>query len=98
MDKEAIKAKIEVDDKWLFRGILAIYEKQTMDEKNSKVTCHENGVGFNGTDAEILSSFAEGIKKYGSLTQKQIPIARKKMIKYAGQLARIAKEKAAKAA
>jgi hypothetical protein len=50
-------------------------------------------MGFNGVDAEILTSFAVQIKRFNRLSPKQIEIARKKMGKYARQLQRIVAEK-----
>ena len=37
-----------------------------------------------------MSSFSEFVNKTGFLTYKQMKIARKKMLKYAGQLTKIA--------
>ena len=102
-DAAAIREKLQTNDKWLVRGILAIYARQTADEKQSEQTSHHNGVGFNGTDANILSSFAKQIlaweatpeaeRRYPTpLSPKQIALARRKMLKYAGQLAKIAEE------
>ena len=89
-----VKEKIRTDNRWLFRAIIVIYSKQTADEQATDCTRHENGVGFSGCDAEILSSFARhilrwnnGERKYPSpLSAKQIALARKKMPKYAGQI------------
>lgn len=91
--KDQIKGLLETNDKAVCRGVLAIFEYQTSYEKEANMTNEDNGVGFNGADADILSSFAKGIKRYGNLTEKQMVIARKKMMKYAGQLAKIANEK-----
>lgn len=88
--KEEIRFKLETNNIWLFRGLLAIYMKQTQDEKIDAITKHENGVGFGGADANILSSFARQYSSNGFLTAKQIDLCRKKMLKYAGQLAKIA--------
>ena len=85
-----IVEQMEKSVKWLYKAIVAIYNGQTQDEKVTQATSHDNGIGFNGCDAFILSSFAEQINVRGFLTPKQIEIARKKMKKYAGQLARIA--------
>ena len=92
--KEFIKDKIANDDKWLVRGLLAIYAGQTEDEKVSEATLEDNGIGFNGVDAEILTRFAEWYEEKGWLSGKQLALTRKKMLKYAGQLAKIANEKA----
>jgi hypothetical protein len=88
--KEFIKTKLENDDAWLCRGIVAIFNKQTHDEQASETTSHNNGVGFNGSDAEFLSSLAKQFIKKGELSPKQIEFARKKMLKYSGQLTNIA--------
>ncbi len=93
MTKEMIKEKLLSDNRWLVRGILAIYHKQTYEEQTADATLKDNGVGFNGVDAFILSSFAKQLKQGRTLSMKQLLIARRKMPKYAGQLLQIAKEK-----
>lgn len=92
--KEAIRTRLESNDTWLVRGLLAIFARQTAEEQSAGFTKEDNGIGFNGADAEILTSFANQIKTRGFLTPKQIEIARKKMLKYAGQLVRIATDTA----
>lgn len=101
-----IKSNIEQDDRWLFRAVIAIFNRQTNDEKNSESTKHNNSVGFNGVDANIMSSFAKqiliwnrhvkaGTNRYDKpLSDKQLRIARRTMMKYSGQLARISKANA----
>lgn len=90
---EQIKAMIIENDKAVLRGVLAIYDRQTADEQSADTTSHNNGIGFNGVDAPIMSSFAKFILKYNRLSEKQMAIARKKMVKYCGQLTRIANER-----
>jgi methionine synthase I (cobalamin-dependent) len=92
-----VRNKIRTNTQWLFRAIEVIYSHQTEDEKMSDSTRHDNGIGFNGVDAEILSSFARQIaswkidnKGYNCpLSPKQLSIAFKKMPKYAGQIIRV---------
>lgn len=91
--KEEIRNKIETDDRWLIRGLLAIYNLQTADEQNSEVTAHLNGVGFNGMDARFASNIATWYNDKGFLTPKQIKGVRRVMLKYAGQLTKIANGK-----
>lgn len=90
--KDFIKSKLLTDDRWLIRGILAIYDRQTHDEQGRQETLENNGVGFNGADAPFLSSIAEQVrfKHRHFLTPKQNVICRKMMVKYAGQLTEIA--------
>lgn len=88
--KELVREFLNVSDAWVVKGVSTIYRFQTEAEKASETTTDDNGVGFNGLDAELLSSFAKGIEQYGSLTDGQMVWARKKMLKYSGQLAKIA--------
>jgi len=90
--KEEIREKLVESDRWVEKGVLAIFKFQTESEKDSEQTIDKNNVGFNGVDAEIMSSFAKWLLKGRRLTIKQMKIARKKILKYSGQLARIAKE------
>lgn len=81
--------------RWLLRGLVTIYQYQTEAEKLASVTNEDNGVGFNGSDAFILSEFAKKQQAFPNyrFSEKQIGIIRKAMPKYAGQLARIANDK-----
>jgi hypothetical protein len=56
-----IQNKLQTSDKWLINGLLAIYAGQTSEEKDADQTVEQNGIGFNGVDAEILSSFAKQV-------------------------------------
>lgn len=91
--KEEIKELLAKNDEMVKRSVLKLYERQTELEQSSEETKEDNGVGFNGADAPILSSFAKFIIKTGFLTSKQTAIARKKLTKYANQLAKIANGK-----
>ena len=59
--KAEIRANLEASDKWLCHGLIAIFNKQTEDEKQDGRTSHDNGIGFNGVDAEILSNALAGL-------------------------------------
>lgn len=88
--KAEIRNRLETDDKWLIRGLVAIYNRQTDQEQNNGMTKEENGVGFNGVDSVILSDMAKQHMTRGFLSRRQIEIVRGKMLKYAGQLTKIA--------
>lgn len=87
---EEIKNLVQTNDKVLYGALKKLYACQTADEQASGETNHNNGAGFNGVDAPILSSFAEFLNKTGFLTPKQKVIARKKLIKYNNQLTKLA--------
>ena len=88
--KDEIKGLIVNRDDAVIKGMLRIYDLQTESEKVFGDTHEHNGVGFSGVDGEIMSSFSEFVNKAGFLTYKQMKIARKKMLKYASQLTKIA--------
>ncbi len=90
---EKIRNKLATDDLWVCRGIVAIYNCQTIDEKSTQSTSIDNGMGFNGLDAQFGSSLAVQYLERGSLSTKQIACARKMIQKYAIQLLRIAQAK-----
>lgn len=85
-----IKVMLKTNPKAVERGILAIYKYQTREEQNTESTREHNGVGFNAFDAEIMSGFAKWLEFGKKLSKKQFEIAQKKIVKYAGQLTRIA--------
>lgn len=88
--KEEVKELIATKDEMVRRGLLVIFALQTADEKNSEHTTHTNGVGFTGFDGELMSSFAHQLKEKGYLSPKQLEMTRKKLVKYASQLAKVA--------
>ena len=91
---EFIKERLSNSQVWVNKALLKIYEFQTVAEQEFGVTIENNKVGFNGSDSEILSSFAEQLKKRGFLTPKQEFLAKKKMKKYWRQILEISdKEK-----
>lgn len=83
---EFLRRKIGSDDRWALRAMNRVYDSQTDDEKEAQSTSHINGIGFNGLDANIMSSMRESYEKYGRLTPKQMAVVKKIMIKYAKQI------------
>lgn len=88
--EDEIKNLVQNNDKVLYRALRKLYACQTADEQDAGETKEHNGMGFNGVDAPILSSFCEFLDKTGFLTPKQKVIARKKLVKYNKQLTKLA--------
>ena len=84
--QNAIRAQITSRPEAAARAMMKIFANQTEDEKRVEATNHHNNVGFNGTDAKILTSFAKQFAKKGKLSDKQYSLLMKKIGKYAGQL------------
>ena len=97
-----IREQLETNDRWLIRGLVAVYNHQTASEQQAGDTAIHNGVGFTGTDGGFLSSIAERVIKAGAhkaaidatqpfdisyyLTVNQVRETRRRMVKYATQL------------
>jgi hypothetical protein len=62
---------------------------QTQDEQRGRTTREINRLGFSKFDADILSDISERYYKFNYLTDKQIMLIRKKILKYRKQLARL---------
>jgi hypothetical protein len=92
--KESIAALLATNDLAVMRGVVAIYDRQTRDEQAVGDTRHFNGIGFNGSDAKKGSYYARWLLSGRKLDGRHLANARKIMMKYSGQLARIANEKA----
>ena len=87
---EEMKSLIATNDRVLYRCLIALYNCQTADEQECGETFEHNGAGFNGVDAEILTSFAQFLIRARFLTEKQKILARKRLPKYAKQLVKMA--------
>jgi len=85
--KDFIKNQLATNPTWAVKALVKIYERQTIDEQSSQSTKENNGIGFNGLDANILSSFAEQVNKGRNLSVKQMTIVYKKMPRYWKQVA-----------
>ncbi len=53
-----IKEKLKSDDRWILRGLMAIYKKQTVEEKMLLESTENNGLGFDKFDAEELTKMS----------------------------------------
>lgn len=84
-----IKSVILINDNQLIKALIKLYSFQTTSEQNSQDTIYFNNVGFNGADGKFLSNVAEFYNRNRYLSPKQIKCVRKRLLKYAGQLARI---------
>jgi hypothetical protein len=91
-EKDAIRQRLLESRHWVERAIVAIYNRQTADEKGTEQTRWQNGVGFNGPDAHYMSYLARWILSGRHLSGKHLERGRKRVLKYAGQLAEIAND------
>jgi hypothetical protein len=94
-----IRRQMEKYDLWLEKAIYRIWLFQEYNEQSHRGTILANKRGFNKPDSYSLSGYGEYIhykskrgteqRLFGHILEiKDLKIARKKMLKYAGQLAR----------
>lgn len=78
-------------------AILALYARQTTDERETATTQHLNGKGFNAADASRFSFLASKLQEGMHFRHATLRTAAERLTKYAGQLASIgmAKQNAA---
>lgn len=84
--KEKVKDLLLRNDKAVKRGLVLLYGFQTFEEQHSDTANTNNGQGFSKYDAEILSSMARQVQNGWQLSEAQINVARKRIVKYAGQI------------
>ena len=86
--RDYVASKLHTDKTWACKGLLFIYSKQTHDEQNMGETKHDNGIGFSGAHAEIMSSFARQLidRPLSILSEKQMAVVFKIMPKYWKQI------------
>lgn len=84
--KSYLKHKLSTNEVWAKRALLCLYRRQTPDEREAASTKYDNNVGFNGVDAEFLTSLSKQIEEKGFLTGKQLSALFKAIPKYWEQI------------
>jgi len=92
-NKENITTLLQTNDTMVTKSLLELFKKQTTDEQRTESTNHTNHQGFTSSDAKRMTSMAKWALKTGFLTPKQTAVVRRCIMKYAGQLAKIANER-----
>lgn len=96
-DRDEVLALLERSNEATGRALYGLFERQTADERATNSTKVHNGRGFNGRDAEFLSSIAKKLPDYEyKLTERQLPHVRRKLRKYTRQLLEIIEAKGGK--
>ena len=92
-DRKSIQDLLARSDYAVKRAVLAIYARQTENERREGLTQQKNGVGFSAWDAEYFTLVAEAIELGREFKHEDAERARRRGIKrYWRQLAEIANE------
>lgn len=89
--KSIVRQMLLTNNEWLVRGLVALLARQVEDEITAETTKYRNARGFNSSDAAILTSLGRQWQTRQWLSDRQMTLVRRKMLKYSGQLARIAR-------
>lgn len=82
-----VRNQLGTNPAWAVKAMVRIFkENQTEAEQVTQITREDNGTGFNGIDAGILSSFSQQVIDGRSLSPKQMAIIFKKLPKYSSQV------------
>jgi hypothetical protein len=92
--RDSIKLLLSTNDEAVKRAIAAITARQTSQEVRAQATIDRNGRGWNGLDAKFMTSLAAQLLVNNWLSPRQLVVARRKLMKYAGQLLAVIAEKA----
>lgn len=99
--REQIEGLLKTNPIFVERSIVELFRRQTEDEKQINNATHTNLKGFNKPDARRMTIYAKSIIKRrkerdegNRLDEWQMKDAHKRIMKYAGQLAKIANDKA----
>jgi len=93
--KDKIQNLLATSDKAVERACIAIYDRQTQDEKRSSITNHDNTIGFTGAHASKGSYYARWCLSGRHLNGIHLVKARSMMMHYHRQLCEIANAKQA---
>jgi len=85
-----VRNNLLTNDKWVIRGAIALFNKQTESEKAAETTNEKNHVGLSAADAHYVCWVVKNLFSQDKFPAKSISKVRAKIIKYSGQLARIA--------
>jgi hypothetical protein len=95
--KESIQDLLAKSDAAVERAMVAIYDRQTQDEKATSDTRHTNQRGFSGAHASKGSYYARWVLGGRHLTGSHLAKARAMSMHYWRQLLEVAEAKTAKA-
>lgn len=84
-----IEAGLRDDMEFAKKCLLALYSKQTREEKNNLATLEDNNEGFTHADAPVLSAYAIGILKGKDISPGYLVDVQHRMFKYIKQLEKI---------
>jgi hypothetical protein len=90
---DGIKVLVMGRNEAVERAMVAIWDRQTADEKSADATKHDNGVGFSGSTVRRGSYYAKWVKSGRRLSGSHLERARHIALRHLRQLTNIANKK-----
>ena len=84
--KEYIQEKLSTDIRWIERGVIVLFGRQTDDEQRSSSTVYQNGMGFTGSDSRYLTYISNYLLSGRHLSGRHLEKVSKKLPKYWRQI------------
>jgi hypothetical protein len=84
--KEFIQHQLSTNPKWIERGLVVLYNRQTTDEKMSGETRVLNGMGFSGSDSRYLTYCTKWVLQGRHLSGEHLQKCGTKLKKYWKQI------------
>lgn len=84
--KEVIMTNLSSNPRWIERGLIVLYERQTRDEQESHSTNVFNKIGFNKPDSSYLSYCAKWVLSGRPLSGRHLEKCGQKLPKYWKQI------------
>lgn len=89
MNKSQVIALLASNDRAVERAMVALYQRQTLDEQRTSTTKESNGRGFSAFHAERGTYWAKWVMSGKHLTGRHLEGARKMATHYARQLSEL---------
>jgi hypothetical protein len=83
-----IRTMLQYDDDFALTCLLKLYKLQEADEQDVQDAMHRNGVGFNKSDAPLLSMYAREALQGNKFNEAAMSHLHELLPKYAKQLSR----------
>ncbi len=74
----------------VYRAVLAVYSRQTSEEKTSGLALAANGVGFSANDSHYLTKVAKRLQAGQAIPAVEFPFVQERIMRYRRQLLVIA--------
>ncbi len=81
-----IRYKLQTDHSWMEAGIIAMFDQQTLSEREHEMSMFRNGAGFDFIDDKKFSTMAKRLKQGLKVPDTTYKVVKERIHRYAIQL------------